>query len=191
MSSTNPLSLSQALDIFLKSPNKPKEDKAHYDKVVAVVSEDSSFILNGYKLQSNEELNLYALVDRFNKEREAQGQLHETLDSLEFAYWLIRNELTTAIDPNSDLEITLIYNIHPFYPSCNDVRWVTRVLKQGLEQLTIEDVYLLALYRDTVLDGVSIENTVITRDIYVIKQLLIKMVIKHQTHLKQHTVAIH
>lgn len=178
-----PVPLLDRLKTFLTSPDKPALDQALNQRLQGMVKTDAVFILNGQKLKALTHLSLYVLNEKFNLEREEQGQEHDTLRLTEFALWLYRHEAVIDVNETVDITTTPLYTLYPFSPSYNDVVWTTRVLKNEIHEFQENDIYLLSVYRDTEIAGIDVEKTIIARDVVAIKQMLAKIVTEHQKHV--------
>lgn len=146
------------------------DKRAHYAKLAGFIQEGDTGFINLNYFRFNKSFNLYKTNSWFYNAATKNTAVDHIVDSNEFTDWLQRVELVTKIERSAPTDA--IYECYPFYPSPKDILWTVRVLKNDLELLTTNDIFLLALYREIQINGQDVEKCVITRNISEITEVL-------------------
>jgi hypothetical protein len=174
------------------------QDKIQQQRLIGYANTGEYIILNGELLEILSPMNVYVmnasfqrqLKKEFNQEAEdpdgdPHQDLHESLlQQGLFGQWLV-NSGDARYGTASEAGLIYIinrYHTFPFYPSYKDVMWVVRVLRQHWHSLNPNDVYLLAVYRETVIQGRDVKQTLISRDMSQIQSLIQSLQIAHESH---------
>lgn len=168
-------------------PYLSQEQKDQARVLQGFVKEGDIVKVNGFVIQALRDLNVYIVQEQLLDNTFFMEEDSDLLHSRSWVDYLIEYD-STSIVVLEEQHCEIQYNVVPFSPSVKDVFYVARLLGHKCSDFTVEDIFLLALYRDMQLldDKYDVKKVTDKRDVDSIKQMLKDIEPFHQEMVQQH-----
>lgn len=164
------------------------QPNAHTNRLIGYITDGDIVLLNGEIIQALCYFNVYEFSAEFYRELNKAGFDDEQVTVTTYVSWLSSKGIIktlTASEAGLVSDLTH-YRTYPFVPSYKDILWVTRVLSQKLEALSVRDIFLLAVYLEMEIQSHDVKSTILSRDLTRIQPLLEILQSEYQKHVEIH-----
>lgn len=141
--------------------------------------------VNGFVIQALRDLNIYVVQEQLLDFMHDMDEDSDLIHTRSWADYLIEEDIGSIV-VLEDQECERVYDLFPYSPSVKDTFYVTRLLERHLEELTINDIYLLSLYRTFEINGQNIKKVTDKLDLPSIQALIKHITPFHQQMVEQH-----